>query len=313
MSVRELVVLGTSSQVPTRYRNHNGYLLLWDGWGFLFDPGEGTQRQMIHAGVSVTSVTHILITHFHGDHCLGFASLVQRISLDRVPHEIEVHYPASGQVFIDRMRHASIFHDVARLGLRPISESGRLWRGESLELTSRPLDHTVETWGFRIQEADGVRMLEDELSARGVHGADVGRLQRDGQLEVDGQIVRLDEVSEPRPGQSMAFLMDTRPCAEAVELARDVDLLVCESTYLETEASDAAKNGHMTAAQAATIAKEANARQLVLTHFSQRYNDTEPFVREASSIHAEVVAARDGQRVPVPPRRQGTDSAAGCG
>ena len=78
MSLRELLVLGTASQVPTRHRNHNGYLLRWDGRGLLFDPGEGTQRQMIRNGVSATDITRILITHFHGDHCLGLPGIIQR-------------------------------------------------------------------------------------------------------------------------------------------------------------------------------------------------------------------------------------------
>src|SRR5438128_688183 len=96
MSARELVVLGTASQVPTRYRNHNGYLLRWDDEGFLFDPGEGTQRQMIFAEVAATAVTRVCITHFHGDHCLGLAGVSQRISLDGAPHLVHAYYPASG-------------------------------------------------------------------------------------------------------------------------------------------------------------------------------------------------------------------------
>ena len=88
MSVRELVVLGTASQVPTRYRNHNAYLLRWDGEGFLFDPGEGTQRQLIHAGISSPDITKICITHFHGDHCLGLAGISQLLSLDGCPHPV---------------------------------------------------------------------------------------------------------------------------------------------------------------------------------------------------------------------------------
>ena len=124
MSVRELVVLGTSSQVPTRYRNHNGYLLRWDEEGLLFDPGEGTQRQMIYAEVTATSITKILITHFHGDHCLGFAGISQRLSLDRVPHPVDVYFPASGQVFYDRLRRASIYHAVATLRANPIRAAG---------------------------------------------------------------------------------------------------------------------------------------------------------------------------------------------
>src|ERR671928_1287699 len=100
--MRELVVLGTASQAPTRSRNHNGYLLRWDGDGFLFDPGEGTQRQMLLAGVPSSAVTRILVTHFHGDHSLGLPGVLQRLSLDRVPHPVPVHFPASGQRRFDR-------------------------------------------------------------------------------------------------------------------------------------------------------------------------------------------------------------------
>ena len=92
MSDRELVILGTASQAPTRRRNHNGYLLLWDGEGLLFDPGEGTQRQMLFAGVTATRITHICITHFHGDHCLGLPGVLARMSLDRVAHPVDVLY-----------------------------------------------------------------------------------------------------------------------------------------------------------------------------------------------------------------------------
>ena len=94
MSNRELVVLGTASQAPTRSRNHNGYFLRWDDEGLLFDPGEGTQRQMLFAGVTASQITRICITHFHGDHCLGLPGVLARMSLDRVPHPVEVCYPA---------------------------------------------------------------------------------------------------------------------------------------------------------------------------------------------------------------------------
>ena len=95
--MRELVVLGTASQVPTRTRNHNGYLLCWDGEGLLFDPGEGTQRQMIHAGVSASQITRICLTHIHGDHCYGLPGVLSRMVLDRVAHPVYLHYPASGE------------------------------------------------------------------------------------------------------------------------------------------------------------------------------------------------------------------------
>lgn len=303
MSARELVVLGTSSQVPTRYRNHNGYLLRWDDEGILFDPGEGTQRQMIYANVTTAAITRICVTHFHGDHCLGLAGMSQRISLDRVPHTIDIHYPASGQVFYERLRHASIFHDVAHIEGRPIRAAGPIHESKDMVLSTLPLEHGVEAWGYRLEERAKRTMLPDKLAAAGVRGPLVGRLIADGAVEVDGRTVRLDDVSVPRPGQSFAFVMDTRLCKNAVELARGVDMLVCESTYLSEDEDKAHDHGHMTAAEAATVARDAGARFLVLTHFSQRYVDVEPFVAEAKAIFPDVVAARDGDVIPVPKRR----------
>lgn len=303
MSVRELVVLGTASQVPTRHRNHNGYLLRWDGLGLLFDPGEGTQRQMIRAGVSASDITHILITHFHGDHCLGLAGIVQRISLDEVPHQVDILYPASGQRYYERLRHASIFLDRARTRACPLTEEGPLQREAGFTLFGRRLDHGVETWGYRLEEPAGRTLLPERLKALGLRGPAIGRLQREGRIEHHGRIVTIEEVSVERPGQSVAFVMDTRPCDGALALARGVDLLICESTYLETEVKEAHERGHMTARQAATLARDAGARKLVLTHFSQRYPDERAFLDEAAPIFPEVVAVRDGMRVPLPPRR----------
>ncbi|MFW5875741.1 MAG: ribonuclease Z [Myxococcota bacterium] len=302
VSARELIVLGTASQVPTRYRNHNGYFLRWDDEGLLFDPGEGTQRQMIRHGVTASQVTRLFVTHFHGDHCLGLASLCQRVSLDRVPQAIDVFFPASGEVYWHRLRGASIYHDVARLQPRPVTADGVVAETERLVLEARKLDHDVDCFGYRLSERAGRTMQPDALEAAGVRGRDIASLIERGALQVGGRVVRLEDVSVPRPGQSMAFVMDTRRCEAAVELARGVDLLVIESTYLSSRAREAYEHGHLTAHEAALIAKEAGARRLVLTHFSQRHPRVEPFLEEAGRVHDDVVAARDGDRIPVPAR-----------
>lgn len=304
MSQRELVVLGTSSQVPTRYRNHNGYLLLWDGQGILFDPGEGTQRQMLHAGVSASQITRICVTHLHGDHCLGLPGVVQRISLDRVPQRIGLHYPQSGQPYIDRLLRASIFDDRSNLEQLPLVTPGLQPLGANAPaaptLLALPLEHTAESWGYRIQQPSSVHYLPERLEAAGVRGRAVGVLAREGRVEVAGRWVEREDVSEVKPGGSVAFVMDTRRCSAAVELARDVDVLVAESTYLVEEQAEARDRGHMTARDAAELAMEAGAKRLVLTHFSQRYPSVKPFVAEARKVlgdDGDVVAAEDGMRI----------------
>jgi ribonuclease Z len=304
MPARELVVLGTASQAPTRHRNHNGYLLRWDAEGLLFDPGEGTQRQMLLAGVSSSAITGICITHFHGDHCLGLPGVLQRLSLDRVGHSVDVWYPAAGQEFYDRLRRCALYNDTVDVRAHPVHDDGVVDPGpEPFRLTAARLEHRTETLGWRVEEPGGRRMLPDRLEAAGVAGPDVGRLQRDGVLvAADGRTVTLEEMSEPRRGQVFAFVMDTRLCDAAFALADGADLLVCESTFLERDADLAAAYGHLTAAQAARVARAAGARRLVLTHFSQRYPDAAVYAAEAGEIFSDVVVARDLDRVPVPPR-----------
>ncbi|HET6859914.1 MAG TPA: ribonuclease Z [Streptomyces sp.] len=300
MSVRELVVLGTASQVPTRHRNHNGYLLRWDGDGILFDPGEGTQRQMLRAGVAAHDLNRICVTHFHGDHSLGLAGVIQRINLDRVPHPVTAHYPASGQRFFDRLRYATAYRETVQLTEAPVAADGVLATAPSYILDAHKLSHPVESYGYRITEPDGRRMLPALLAEHGVAGPDVGRLQRDGEL--DG--VTLDQVSEVRPGQRFAFVMDTRLCDGVYALAQGCDMLVIESTFLDEDEQLAVDHGHLTAGQAARVAREAGVRHLVLTHFSQRYSDPDAFERQAraAGFTGELTVAADLLRVPLPKR-----------
>jgi ribonuclease Z len=300
MSARELVVLGTASQVPTRHRNHNGYLLRWDAEGILFDPGEGTQRQMLRAGVAAHDLNRICVTHFHGDHSLGLAGVIQRVNLDRVPHQITAHYPASGQRFFDRLRYATAYRETVALIEAPAAADGVLAETPAYTLYAHRLDHPVESYGYRLVEPDGRRMLPERLAAHGIAGPDIGRIQREGSLRG----VPLEAVSEERRGQRFAFIMDTRLCEGVHVLAEGCDLLVIESTFLDEDEELAVAYGHLTAGQAARVARDAGVRHLVLTHFSQRYADPAEFERRAraAGFAGELTVARDLQRVPVPKR-----------
>lgn len=283
--------------MPTRARNHNGYFVRWDEHGFLFDPGEGTQRQMTFAGVSASEITKIFITHFHGDHCLGLPGILQRLSLDKIQHSVEVYYPASGQRYFENLRDASVYHNAAEIVAKPIRQAGVIFADNNLLVETRRLEHSTESWGYRFSELDSVTMLPEKLAEFGVVGRDIGRLKAAGKMEVNGKIVLLEDASVFKKGQSFAFVMDTRVCASAIELAKDVDVLICESTFLKSESAEAVAYGHLTASQAAEIAREASAKQLVLTHFSGRYPNTEDFAIEAGVIFPNSIAVRDGQTI----------------
>ncbi|MDR6556809.1 ribonuclease Z [Arthrobacter pascens] len=293
--MRELVVLGTASQVPTRTRNHNGYLLRWDGEGLLFDPGEGTQRQMIHAGVSASQITRICLTHIHGDHCYGLPGVLSRMVLDRVTHPVHLHYPASGEDIVRAL--VSVASPGLDLRLQPHAEAGQV----APYLEVQPLRHRVETYGYRLTEPAGRSLLPERLKAADITGPDIGQLQREGILRG----VRLEDVSIPRRGQRFAFVMDTAPCEGAEALADGADLLVAESTFSDEDAALAAQFAHLTAGQAGSLARTGGVDTLVLTHFSSRYGDTGLLAEQARALAdgATVIAANDLDRITFPKRR----------
>lgn len=304
MSERKLFILGTAALVPTRERHHHACFLRWDNEGFLFDPGEGTQQQLIYAGISASRITRIFISHFHGDHCLGLAGIAQRISLDRVPHPVQIYYPASGQEYLDRLLNASSYYKQARFVPRPVNAPGIVAMEDDLTVEARALDHVIDCYGYSITEKDTYTLHPAKLERLGIRGADIAILKNEGRFTVHGRQVKVREVGTLKPGQKIAFVMDTRLCQSARDLAKGADLLICESTFLSSEADHAEKYGHLTAAQAARIAREAEVGQLVLTHFSGRHPDARVFNQEAAEIFPRVFVARDGDCLDIRPGRR---------
>lgn len=300
MSVRDLIILGCSSQQPTRFRNHGAYLVRWNNEGLLFDPGEGTQRQFIFAGIAPPIVTRILISHFHGDHCLGLGSMLMRLNLDKVTHPIHCYYPAAGKKYFDRLRYGTIYHENIQVIEHPVYEAGIVEDDGLFKIEAAFLDHGVPNIGWRITEPSTRKFSQEKLLEAGVRGSMVRELAEKGALWVDGRLVTLDQVSRIRPGDSLAVVIDTRDCPSIQPLIAKAKLLLCESTYLQEHAHLAYDHYHLTASQAATIAKEAEVDTLVLTHFSARYLNSQDFEKEARLIFPKSFAAEDLKVFPFP-------------
>lgn len=297
-------MLGTSSQAPTRDRNQGGFGLKWQDRLFLLDPGEGFERQCLHAGLSVVRADAVLLTHLHGDHCLGLPGIMHRRMLERPGSSLPVFFPAESQTVYEHLVRSTASAEPAAFDPRPVHDDGCQARFGHLTISARALDHSVPSFGYRIAEDDTIGFDPTLLERQGIKGPDIGQLERQGWLRTDQGLVHMSDVTVPRTGQSVAFVFDTSMCDAAFELALDVDLLVCESTYLDSERHLAQERGHMTASDAGRLGREAGARRVVLTHFSRRYTDLAPFAEQAGQHHPDVVVAADLDRIPVPLRHR---------
>lgn len=300
MTVRDLIILGCSSQQPTRFRNHGAYLIRWNNEGLLFDPGEGTQRQFIYANVAPTGISRIFISHFHGDHCLGLGSILMRLNLDKVKHPIHCYYPASGKKYFDRLRFGTIYHDTVNVVEHPVSKEGLVEDDGRFRIEATFLEHGIDNIGWRITEPATRKFDREKLNLFGVTGNKVTEIQKRGSLLVGDKVVTLDDVSWIRAGDVLAVVIDTRVCQNAIDIAKDARILLCESTYLEEHRELAKEHLHLTAKQAAEIAKKANVKQLILTHFSARYQSLKPFEEEAKSVFPNTYIAEDLITFPFP-------------
>lgn len=302
MSVRDIIILGCSSQQPTRFRNHGAYLFRWNEEGLLFDPGEGTQRQFIFANISPTVITRIFVSHFHGDHCLGLGSILMRLNLDKVTHEIHCYYPASGKKYFRRLRYGTIYYETINVIEHPVSAPGLVHDDGKFRIEAAFLDHGIDNIGWRITESNKRKFDKAKLEAAGVVGPLVKELSENGVITIEDKKIYLEEVSWIRQGESIAVVIDTRYCQSAIDISRNALVLLCESTYLEEHHDLAQKHYHLTAKQAALIAKEAQVYQLILTHYSARYQNLKDFEVEARTIFPNTLIADDLLTFPFPKR-----------
>lgn len=299
MSTKKIVVLGTASQVPSTNRNHISVFIRWEEEDILIDPGEGTQRQLIRFGVPLNRIGKILISHFHGDHCLGLPGVIQRLSLNQVKHPIEIIYPEKGDVYLHNLINSAVFHNNLQLIFTPVKDDGEVKTNTSTKISAYRLEHGVETFGYRIYNEIQWNIIPSKLP-KDFPKQLIGELKKNKVVEFNGKKILIHQVAVPKKNQVVGYCLDTRICENAYKIAHQADVFICESTYLSQDEDLATSYKHLTSRQAATIAKEAKAQKLILLHYSQRYQNHLLFEQEAKEIHKDVIAAVDGLEVVLP-------------
>ena len=296
-----VVFLGTGAGMPAKSRNVSAIALqlleerkaVW-----LFDCGEATQHQILHTNVKPGKIEKIFITHLHGDHIFGLPGLLSSRSFQGGTGELTIYGPKGIEEFV----RTSLSISCSRLNykLRFVEvEEGIIFEDELFSVAAAKLEHGIDSYGYRIAEKDLPGELNaEELKRLGVKPGPVFKKLKNGetvQLD-DGRVLNgSDFVGPPKKGRIVTILGDTRLCEGSLQLAKDCDYLIHEATFAAGSEDMAYEYFHSTTAQAAAVAKEADAKRLVLTHISSRYTaeDVRQLLQEAKAIFPETVIAED--------------------
>jgi len=266
---------------------------------FLIDCGEGTQVQLRKNKIKFSKINHVFISHLHGDHLYGLIGTISTFSLLGRTTDLHIYGPKGIKELIllqlklteSWTTYSLFFHELES------KESEVIFEDQKVIVRTIPLKHRVYTNGFLFQEKPGDRKLNVEaVQHYNIHTAYYQKIKGGGNVTLDdGTVIENEKLSfDPIPALSYAFCSDTAYKEDIIPIIKDVDVLYHEATFLESEAALAAKTLHSTAIEAAKIALKANAKHLVLGHYSTRYDGIERFKEEAETVFPNVLLGNDG-------------------
>ncbi len=304
MSMRA-TFLGTGGAVPTTVRAPSAVLVNRDGERLLFDCGEGTQRQMMRYGTGF-GISHLFVTHLHGDHILGIPGLIQTLDFNEREEPLAIHGPPGSKRHLQQLVHSGGYQPSFHVSVHETRPGNVAYQGEDYEVRAFETEHRTSSVGYTLVEDDRPgRFNRERAEELGVPvGPEFSKLHNGESVELeDGTIVEPEQVvGEPRPGRKLVYTGDTRPLDSTAEVAEDADLLIHDATFTDEESGRAVKTGHATAREAARVARDAGVRKLALTHISARYAaHPDPLLEQATSVFdGDVFVAEDGQTVEIP-------------
>jgi ribonuclease Z len=296
----KLTILGCYAATPRTFSNPTSQVLEIKNRLFLIDCAEGTQVQLRKSKVKFSKINHIFISHLHGDHFYGLIGLISTFMLLNRESDLHIYGPKGIKEIILLQLRASGSYTGYNLYFHELEskESKIIFEDEKVIVKTIPLTHRVYTNGFLFQEKNSERKLNFEaIENYHIDKLYFNKIKNGGDITLEnGTIIPNSELSfDPIRSKTYAFCSDTLYDEKIIPIIENVDYLYHESTFLESEAHLSERTMHTTAKQAATIAVKANAKNLILGHFSTRYGNIDLFQQEAQSIFSNVHLAEDGK------------------
>ena len=291
----KLVFLGTSGAQPTEDRGLTCICLEKESEVLMFDAGEGSQFSYLKSGLGWNKKMKIFVTHLHGDHCIGILGLLQTMTMQNRSEPLEIYGPDGIEEFIAANIKVLNFGLSFPVMITSIKEE-KIVDEKTYSIFSCKADHSIPAYSYRFEEKDKPGRFNTEKAKQlGIpEGKLWNQLQNGNEIKMDDRVVKPSEVlGENRPGKKIGISGDTRPTKELEEFFKNCDYLSFDSTFLDELKDKAIETHHSTAKEAATLAKNANVENLILTHFSARYKDESVLVDEAKTIHDSVIGAKD--------------------
>ena len=283
-----IVPLGVASATPTATRHLSSVAVWREGDIFLFDCGENAQMRMLQGGLKRSKIECIFISHFDTDHFSGLIGLLSTLQLQRRDKELKIVGPKGIKEFVEwnfDFANVQLSYPITYVEVEEDFEEQRVVDEDDFYVEARPLNHSKFCMGFRFQEKDKPGKVDAEKAqAQGISEdwqyKDL-KAGKDVELD-DGTVVKSDDiVGHPRPGDSFAYITDTKYCPNSVKLGMNTNVLYHEATFSDSLAEKAEETGHSTAKDAARVANEAKTKLLVISHFSARYTNQYVLLREA--------------------------------
>lgn len=295
--------MGTSSMVPTKERGQSGILIDCGREKVLVDCGENMQRQLRIAGIAPPKITRIFISHWHGDHVFGLPGLLENLAKNSFEKKVDIYGTIEvKKKLLQLVRTFDIGHKI-EINFNVIRKGGVFLDTEDYQFGAYFLKHSIPCLGYYAKEKDKVCVDKTKMKKLKLpSGPIIAKLKSKKDVEYKGKKIKWKDVTYIKEGKKVGVILDTALCNAAVNVGKNADLLICESTFLGAMKERAEKYKHLTSEGAGKLAKKGNCKKLVITHFSQRYekNEIETMIKEAKKVFKkEVVAAKDFMKIKV--------------